>query len=316
MNTPPQSVSYTTISEAHAGQRIDNFLMTYLKGVPKSHIYRIIRSGEVRVNKKRVKPLYKLQQDDVIRIPPIRVKNPQAETASGALKQLLFDSILYEDEALVVINKPAGLAAHGGSGIGLGLIEAMRQLGTEYESLDLVHRLDRETSGCILLAKDRRAMRELHTAFRENTVQKTYLALIRGQLAQSPTIETARLGNTVNAHGERIACVTQDGKTAKTQFDVLDDFGFACFVKVQPATGRMHQIRVHAAHLGHPLAGDSKYGDSAFNRAMRELKCKRLFLHAHRLHFQYAGKTHDVSAPIAEDLQAVLTHCEESLRDH
>lgn len=266
-------------------QRIDNFLLARLKGVPKTLIYRILRKGEVRVNKGRIKPEYKLQAGDIVRVPPVRVpeRDEPVPVAQGLL-QRLEDSIIYEDKALIVINKPAGIAVHGGSGLDFGVIEAFRQLRPDAKELELVHRLDRDTSGLLMIAKKRSMLRHLHEQLRGDGIDKRYMALVRGHWATSIKQVRAPLLKSNLRSGERMVEVNDEGKDALTVFKVLRRFGdFATMVEAKPVTGRTHQIRVHTLHAGHCIAGDPKYGDDDFTREIRELGGKRLFLHAYML---------------------------------
>lgn len=284
--TPPTSgVQLLEVAPELAGQRIDNFLRTQLKGVPKTLIYRILRKGEVRVNKGRIKPEYKLQAGDVVRVPPLRLseRDEPAPLAQGLLERLEA-AIVYEDKALIVLNKPAGIAVHGGSGLNYGVIEAFRQLRPEAKDLELVHRLDRDTSGLLMMAKKRSMLRHLHEALRGDGVDKRYLALVRGSWPSSRKRVSAPLLKNNLRSGERMVEVDPEGKEALTEFRVVRRFGdFATLVEASPITGRTHQIRVHAKHAGHPIAGDPKYGDEDFTREIRTLGGKRLFLHAHSL---------------------------------
>ncbi|MFG0807498.1 23S rRNA pseudouridine(955/2504/2580) synthase RluC [Pseudomonas fluvialis] len=279
------SVQLLEVAPDHAGQRIDNYLRAQLKGVPKTLVYRILRKGEVRVNKGRIKPDYKLQAGDVIRVPPLRLaeRDEPAPLAQGLLERLEV-AIVYEDKALIVLNKPAGIAVHGGSGLNYGVIEAFRQLRPESKDIELVHRLDRDTSGLLMIAKKRSMLRHLHEALRGDGVDKRYLALVRGSWPAVKKQVRAPLMKSNLRSGERMVEVNVEGKDALTLFRVVRRFGeFATLVEASPVTGRTHQIRVHARHAGHAIAGDSKYGDDDFTREVRELGGKRLFLHAHAL---------------------------------
>jgi 23S rRNA pseudouridine955/2504/2580 synthase len=286
-NTPSQTsgVQMLEVSPELAGQRIDNFLRTQLKGVPKTLIYRILRKGEVRVNKGRIKPEYKLQAGDMVRVPPLRLpeRDEPVPLAQGLLERL-DAAIVYEDKALIVLNKPAGIAVHGGSGLSFGVIEALRQLRPDAKELELVHRLDRDTSGLLMVAKKRSMLRHLHQELRGDGVDKRYMALVRGRWdAGKKQVNAPLLKNTLRS-GERMVEVTEEGKDALTLFRVLRRFGdFATLVEARPVTGRTHQIRVHARHAGHSIAGDSKYGDEEFSSVVRDLGGKRLFLHAYAL---------------------------------
>ena len=310
---PPEAnakgVEHVPIGDQLDGQRIDNFLMAHVKGVPRSHIYRVLRRGEVRVNKGRVKPSYRLRAGDLVRIPPLRVIEPRpAGQAPASQLRELASAVLFEDERLLAIDKPSGLAVHGGSGLSFGLIEAMRQLRPGME-LELVHRLDRDTSGCLLLAKRRSALRELHQLIRENKVEKRYLALLVGQLPGREITADAPLRKNTLRSGERVVLVdSAEGKPARTRFRRLRSFGDLTLVEARLITGRTHQIRVHAAHLGAPLAGDEKYGDAQVNRTLRATGLKRLFLHASVLRFQpqYRNTPLTIEAPLPAELEAVL----------
>ena len=284
--TPPTpGVQLVEVAPELAGQRIDNFLITYLKGVPKTLIYRILRKGEVRVNKGRIKPEYKLQGGDIVRIPPVRVPERDAPVpVAQGLLQRLEAAIVHEDKGLIVLNKPAGIAVHGGSGLSFGVIEAFRQLRPDAKELELVHRLDRDTSGLLMIAKKRSMLRHLHEQLRGDGVDKRYMALVRGHWATAQKQVRAPLLKSNLRSGERMVEVNDEGKEALTLFKVLRRFGnFATMVEARPITGRTHQIRVHTLHAGHCIAGDTKYGDEDFSREIRDLGGKRLFLHAYAL---------------------------------
>ncbi len=304
-NTPSQasSVQMLEVSPEFAGQRIDNFLRNQLKGVPKTLIYRILRKGEVRVNKGRIKPEYKLQAGDLVRVPPLRLaeRDEPAPLAQGLLERLEA-AIVYEDKALIVLNKPAGIAVHGGSGLSYGVIEALRQLRSDTKELELVHRLDRDTSGLLMVAKKRSMLRHLHQELRGDGVDKRYMALVRGRWETGKKQVSAPLLKNTLRSGERMVEVTDEGKEALTLFRVLRRFGdFATLVEARPVTGRTHQIRVHARHAGHAIAGDSKYGDEDFSREIRELGGKRLFLHAYGLKVPLPdGGELNLEAPVDE----------------
>lgn len=286
--SPTTGVQLLEVAPELAGQRIDNFLRTQLKGVPKTLIYRILRKGEVRVNKGRIKPEYKLQAGDIVRVPPLRLPEQDAPaTVAQGLLERLEASIVHEDKGLLVINKPAGIAVHGGSGLSFGVIEAFRQLRPEARELELVHRLDRDTSGLLMIAKKRSMLRHLHEQLRGDGVDKRYLALVRGSWPASKKQVQAPLMKNNLRSGERMVEVNSEGKEALTLFRVLRRFGdFATLVEASPITGRTHQIRVHAKHAGHSIAGDTKYGDDDFSREIRELGGKRLFLHAYALNLR------------------------------
>tara|TARA_R110002051_G_scaffold65769_2_gene119069 strand:- start:6132 stop:7106 length:975 start_codon:yes stop_codon:yes gene_type:complete len=278
----PPKVQIDLITEDQAGQRIDNYLLTRLKGAPRTFVYRILRKGEVRVNKGRIKPEYRLQAGDNVRIPPVRLPEPNEPVLVGqGILQALETNIVYEDKGLIVVNKPAGLAVHGGSGLNFGVIEAMRQLRPDCPQLELVHRLDRDTSGCLMIAKKRSMLRHLHAALRGDGVRKRYLALVRGHWPATTKRVHAPLQKNNLRSGERMVEVNPEGKESLTEFSVVKRFGdFATLVEARPITGRTHQIRVHARHAGHPIAGDLKYGDDDFSQQIREMGGKRLFLHA------------------------------------
>lgn len=305
---PSASVRLVVIDESHDGQRIDNYLLRELKGVPKSRIYRLLRKGEVRVNKSRIKPDFKLSSGDTVRIPPVRLPgvSGSAVPVSEGLSAALAKAILYEDEGLLIVDKPSGLAVHGGSGINLGLIEALRQLRPQQRFLELVHRLDRDTSGCVMLAKKRSVLRELHAMLREGGVDKRYYALVWGKWpARKQQVNTA-LHKYVLASGERMVRIEPDGKAALTQYTVVQRLPDATLVEARPVTGRTHQIRVHCRSAGYPIVGDEKYGDQDANRIYRGRGLRRLFLHAHSLGFQLEDRRIQVEAPLPPDLQQFL----------
>jgi 23S rRNA pseudouridine955/2504/2580 synthase len=300
---------YLRIEREQEGQRIDNFLLSRIKGVPRSRVYRVLRRGEVRVNKGRVKPGYRLRQGDLVRIPPLRAAAPpDTLSPSTTLLERLESAVLYEDERLLAVNKPAGLAVHGGSGLSFGLIEAMRVLRPS-TGLELVHRLDRETSGCLLLAKRRSALRELHRLIRTNVMDKRYIALLVGRLPRRELQVDAPLRKNTLKSGERVVRVdSARGKPATTVFRRLRAVGDLTLVEAELVTGRTHQIRVHSAYLDAPVAGDEKYGEQAVNRRLRELGLKRLFLHAAALRFQpqFSASPIHIQAPLPPDLEAFL----------
>ena len=308
---PTPQVQWLEISEANHEQRLDNFLISYLKGVPKTRIYRMVRKGEVRVNKGRVDVSYKLACGDVVRIPPVRVAEPTAAVIiPPSLKYSLENHILYEDDGFIVLNKPAGFAVHGGSGVNSGVIEALRQLRPQQKFLELVHRLDKETSGCLLIAKKRSVLKNLHELFRGDGVNKTYLALLAGQFARKQQTVNAPLLKNILQSGERMVVVSQAGKAAETSFTRLKAFTTCTLVHAAPKTGRTHQIRVHAAWLGHPIIGDDRYGEDQVNKTFKQRGYKRLFLHAEQLQFAHplSGQTLTFTAPLPEDLQKLIDH--------
>jgi len=310
-----KSVTWQDISIDEADQRLDNYLMSRLKGVPKSMVYRIVRKGEVRVNKKRVKPDYRLKAGDQVRIPPVRVaKGPQLPNPNLEKIQELEHCILYEDDAVIVVNKPSGTAVHGGSGLSFGLIEGLRALRPKQKFLELVHRLDRETSGILLIAKKRSALKSLHAQLRDKTVDKTYVALVHGEWPGNKRKVDAPLQKNTLKSGERIVRVNSEGKASLTRFAVKQRFNGATLVEAMPVTGRTHQIRVHAQYAGHPIAQDPKYGLRAFDLKMEELGLQRLFLHATRIQFTHpiTDKKMDISAPLEAALEDVLRKLNEA----
>ncbi|ATZ11298.1 23S rRNA pseudouridine(955/2504/2580) synthase RluC [Erwinia amylovora] len=310
MKTNTPAVHFIAITADEAGQRIDNFLRTQLKGVPKSMIYRILRKGEVRVNKKRIKPEYKLEAGDEIRIPPVRVAEREEENVSPKLAKVaaLEAAIIYEDDYLLVMNKPSGTAVHGGSGLSFGVIEGLRALRPEARFLELVHRLDRDTSGILLVAKKRSALRSLHEQLREKGMQKDYLALVRGQWPSHVKAVRAPLLKNILQSGERVVKVSSEGKPSETLFKVEERYAIATLVKASPVTGRTHQIRVHTLHAGHPIAFDDRYGEAGFDQQLSGTGLKRLFLHAAALRFTHpnTGEIMRVEAPLDEQLKRCL----------
>ena len=303
-----QSVRIETVTENHLDQRIDNFLLAQIKGVPKSRIYRLLRKGEVRVNKGRVKPEYRLQMGDQVRIPPLRMsEEKEIASPSQSLRKLLVASIIFEDDAFLVLNKPAGLAVHGGSGFDLGVIETLRAMYPQQSYLELVHRIDRGTSGCLLVAKKRSILRHLQQQLREGKVNKCYLALVQGNWNKNRKTVSAPLKRNPPDTGERFVRVSKEGKESVTHFAVQQKFADASLLAVTLETGRTHQIRVHCQFCGHPLAGDEKYGDAAFNQTMRGKGLKRMFLHAWQIEFSDpAGQKRQFEAPLPAELQNFL----------
>ena len=294
------------VDDEQAGQRIDNFLRRQLPGVPKGRLYRILRRGEVRVNGGRVRAEYRLRAGDEVRIPPARINTGPAEPPAGKLADLE-RQVLFEDKRLLVINKPAGVAVHGGSGISHGVVELWRAARPEIRDLSLVHRLDRETSGCLVLAKRRSALRDLHAQFRDGTVEKNYLALVNGDWQCGEQTVDAPLLVEHRKNGERHVVVSAAGKPAQTKMRLSRTFGKFSLLQCQPLTGRTHQIRVHALHMGHPVALDERYGDAEANAAARKLGLKRLFLHAQSISFPDAsGNDLHFTAPLADELERFL----------
>jgi 23S rRNA pseudouridine955/2504/2580 synthase len=278
-------VRYNSISIEEDGQRLDNYLLRLLKGVPKSHIYRIIRAGEVRVNKKRAQASSRLFAGDSVRIPPIRIAVDKEIYVGDKLAQRLKACVLFEDNHLLVVNKPAGIAVHGGSGLSLGMIEALRKTRPELTYLELVHRLDKDTSGCLLLAKKRSTLRAIQTLFTTRCIKKTYWALLvhpwTGKKIQTVDVS---LEKDMLVSGERIVKIDALGKKSETSFRLLENYQRACLVEAMPKTGRTHQIRVHSTYLGHPIVGDEKYGDPALSANLNIGK-SRLYLHARAIEF-------------------------------
>ncbi|MDO8351469.1 MAG: RluA family pseudouridine synthase [Gallionella sp.] len=300
-----ESVTLLTIDESGEAQRIDNFLFRHLKGVPKSHIYRILR-GEVRVNKKRVDQTYRLKLGDLLRIPPVRVAQKQ-ETAEVYIPTAELP-IIYEDDALLVINKPSGLAVHGGSGVSFGVIEQMRRARPQAKFLELVHRLDRETSGVLLLAKKRSALTAMHEIMREGNSDKRYLTLVLGKWLNVKQHVKLPLHKFDTPQGEKRVTVREGGQASHTIFTLQKTWPGFSLLEAQLKTGRTHQIRVHLSHLGFPIAGDDKYGDFARNRELMKQGLKRMFLHAHSIAFSHplTGEPLQISAPLPPELQAFV----------
>jgi 23S rRNA pseudouridine955/2504/2580 synthase len=301
-------VRCVTVNENYVNQRIDNFLLRELKGIPKSHIYKILRSGEVRINGKRAKPDNKLHLDDVVRIPPIRKAQIAEISINKPAMTFLQQRIIYEDDALIVLNKPSGMAAHGGSGLSYGVIEAMRKARPDIKHLELVHRLDKDTSGCMLLAKKRSMLHTLHAYLRESKMTKTYMLLVKGRWRGGvKKVDLGLLKNRLSS-GERIVKVSDIGKDALTVFKPIAIFANASLLEAQIFTGKTHQIRVHAAYIGYPVAGDDKYGDQQFNKAMTQFGLKRLFLHAASVKFRLPDVDQEVlfTAPMDLALSNVL----------
>ncbi len=312
-----ETVNWLEVGAEEAGQRIDNYLIRWLKGVPKSHVYRILRSGEVRVNKGRIGPDYRVQTDDKVRIPPIRTAERVVAAAPKAGARVEFD-ILYEDAALLVINKPSGLAVHGGSGISFGAIEQLRAARPQAKFLELVHRLDRDTSGILMFAKKRSALVALHEQLREGRVQKIYLALVRGHWRDAKRAVKAPLQKHLLANGERRVSVHEEGQAAHTVFRLRkawpDSQPPFSLLEAELKTGRTHQIRVHLAHLEFPIAGDDKYGDFPLNKTLKKQLLKRMFLHAYRTGITHpdSGEALHFEAALPPELEAFLMHLNES----
>ena len=289
------------VGEEAEAQRIDNFLLRRLKGVPKSHVYRVLRSGEVRVNSGRVKPDYRLRNGDRVRVPPVRVSDA---TAKPKPRPAEFP-IAFEDAAVLVIDKPAGVAVHGGSGVSFGVIESLRAARPEAKMLELAHRLDRDTSGLLIVAKKRSALVELHRMLRDGEVEKVYVAVVKGIPAKKQFDIRESLHKHVTASGERRVSVKEDGMPAVTKVKLLEKSGTFSLLELRLLTGRTHQLRVHLAHAGHPIVGDDKYGDFELNRALVRQGVKRLMLHARRLAFRHptSGDSIRLQSRIPGDMQ-------------
>ncbi len=303
-----------TIDENNDGQRVDNFLLSILKGVPRSWVYRVLRRGEVRVNKGRCKPEKRLRRGDVVRVPPVRQSEKPAGTVPARQIEAIENAVLFEDPALLVVNKPAGFAVHGGSGLSHGVIEILRASRPDAPYLELAHRLDRETSGCLMLAKKRGALRRLQELQRQKRVEKRYVALLFGRIRKGGWRADLPLRKNTLKSGERMVRVDPQGKPAVTQFKVLRAYADATFVEAQLETGRTHQIRVHAAAAVHPILGDPKYGDETTNRAWRDRGLKRLFLHAASLRFAWPddGIDFEIQAPLPDELKRLLEKLEQN----
>ncbi|MBL1294664.1 MAG: 23S rRNA pseudouridine(955/2504/2580) synthase RluC [Thiotrichales bacterium] len=318
-------VRWVTIDEEYAGQRIDNFLLAQLKGLPRSRIYSMVRKGEVRVNKGRIKANYRIAAGDSIRIPPVRVAERTEPNVPSRLIDELESSILYEDDRLLVLNKPSGVAVHGGSGLSWGVIEALRASKVKRHYLELVHRIDRDTSGCLMLAKRRSALRTLHEQLRtssgdcgESGIKKRYLALVKGRWPKADKRITYPLRKNTLKSGERLVRVTDDGKEAISLFETHKRFAQATLMQVDVITGRTHQIRVHAAHHGFPLACDDKYGDAEFDAELKKMGLKRLFLHASELNLvhPYTNEKLQIRAPLPKMLKQILERLDNNQEWH
>lgn len=301
------SASWHEVEAEAAGQRVDNYLTKHLKGVPKTHIYRILRSGEVRINSRRVGPDYRVQAGDRLRLPPLRTARRSPVPVLSPATRLKAD-VIFEDDCLLVIDKPAGVAVHGGSGISRGVIEHLRQERPECRFLELVHRLDRETSGVLLLAKRRSALTALHGQLRAGQVGKHYVALVKGDWHDGKRSVKLPLQKYVLASGERRVSVGRDGMPAHTVFRLQRNWSGFSLLEAELKTGRTHQIRVHLAHLGYPIAGDDKYGDFALNKRLARAGLKRMFLHACKAVFAHpqSGAMLTLEAPLPPELKAFL----------
>ena len=301
-----QRTTQLVVNVEHAGRRVDNFLIGYFSTVPKSRVYRMIRTGEVRVNKGRIKQYYRLQTGDQIRIPPVVQKEVKIIAPPQRFVEQVTKNIIYEDQVILALNKPANLSVHSGSGVQYGVIETLRASRPEAHYLELVHRLDRATSGCLLIAKEHSILRKMHDLLRSGKIKKKYLALLKGRFGKGRREVDTPLDRP--GMGRRQVVVDESGKQAVTVFHLLRHFKTASLVQVELMTGRMHQIRVHAAHIDHPLAGDDKYGDWAFNRLMKKAGLKRLFLHAESVSFvqPVTGKEVTISAELPDELRCFL----------
>ena len=306
------AVNWLAVGEDGQGQRVDNYLVKILKGVPKSHVYRILRSGEVRVNRRKVGPDMRLNVGDQLRIPPIRASSPARTSPTAGLRAIAIPPILYEDDALIALDKPAGLAVHGGSGIAFGVIERFRRARPDAPFLELVHRLDRDTSGVLLIAKKRLALTGLHAQLRDGAIDKRYTVLVRGKWRDALRAVDLPLTTYVTGDGERRVRVDKSGRLARTIFRKVRAWPSSdppvVLLDAQLETGRTHQIRVHLTHLGFPLAGDDKYGDFEWNKTLARQGLKRMFLHAHSVRFVHPidGREVVVEAPLAPDLAAFV----------
>lgn len=313
--TLPTKVTFVEIDENHDGQRLDNFLITHLKGVPKTHIYRIIRKGEIRVNKGRVKQTTRLKLGDSLRIPPIRLSDKPIAELDGNKYSFLGDMVLFEDDALLVLNKPSGMAVHAGSGIKIGVIEALRAYRIDLKYIELVHRLDRETSGVLVLAKKASALKILHDDFKTNSLKnprldKRYLTLVKGQWQHGQRRVTKALNTNARRHGERNVVVDPNGSYASSIMTPKSVSKLASLIEVKLLTGRTHQVRVHCLSENHPVAGDQKYGDEGFNKQLKSSGLSRLFLHAAKLTFFHplTQASLTIEAPLPKELSNVLSN--------
>jgi len=309
LHSPKSAVTLRKVTADEAGQRIDNFLMRLFKTVPRSRVYRLVRKGEVRVNRKRVEAEYRIQEGDEVRLPPVRIDaGDEPGRPSTSLLELIERAVIFQDKHLLVIDKPAGVAVHGGSGMSFGVIEALRA-SRPHETLELVHRLDRDTSGCLLVARDRATLTALHALIRNGGVHKTYLALVAGSWQLGTKRIDAPLATDNRQHGERHVRVAAAGKDSVSVFKPVQFLGsLATLMEVDIPTGRTHQIRVHASFAGHPLLGDDKYGDRERNAELRRHGLKRTFLHAQSVAFEWPGSgvPFHASAPLPGELAAVL----------
>ena len=305
-NSTYKSTNYEIIDTTFSDQRLDNYLLSRLKKIPRSHIYHLIRSGQVRVNSSRVRPSYRLKEGDKVRIPPVFIRNSTQKKQMPSNVDFLKKSIIYEDDKLIILNKPSGIAVHSGTGVDYGCIELLRIIYPRLKELDLVHRLDRGTSGCLLVAKKRSTLRQLHLLIRKNLIEKRYLALLKGSWQLGNITIDDPLLTYRRSNGQSFVKVSEEGKMAKSHFKFIESFGeIATLVEVIIETGRTHQIRAHAKSLGHPVAGDQQYGDKDFNILLKRMGLNRIFLHAHSISFawQETYKDLSVSCPLPKDLR-------------
>lgn len=303
-----QSVKLVEVSVNAEGQRLDNFLLTQLKGVPKGHIHKIIRRGEVRINKGRAKNVYRLQLGDIVRIPPVMLNVAQVNKPSSNTMATIDSRILFEDDDLIVLNKPSGIAVHGGTANSHGVIEVLRMLRDGEKFVELIHRIDKATSGCLLIAKNRKMLNAVQSLLRSRHVKKTYMALLFGAIHQNTLDVNAPLQKRTLASGEHRVRVHPEGKPSETQFTKIQSFRRATLVSASPKTGRTHQIRVHAKHIGHPIAGDERYSSATQYKQVRKQGLKRLFLHASEISFTHpvTNKNYHFQAPLDQELEAFL----------
>lgn len=301
------SARIVEVSPEQSGRRLDNFLGSILKNAPKSFIYRIIRRGEVRINGSRARPDTKLAATDKVRVPPMHDEESEERPLSPAKLELIENAVIHEDEEVLIVNKPAGLAVHGGTGLHFGVIDIVRQLRPDVPGMELVHRLDRETSGCLLFAKNYPSLRNLQAQLRDDYSQKTYLCMLCGNLPRGQT-RVAEPLLTQQVGGEKRTVVSAEGKTADTSFRLIEDFTVVSFAQATITTGRTHQIRVHADAIGHPVAGDKKYGDQAVNNLLRSRGLKRMFLHATSIRLRLGGNAAPttIHAPLPKELEKFL----------
>ena len=302
-----KAVRFLEVSGEESGQRLDNYLLRKTTGVPRTRIYRAIRKGEVRVNKGRSKVDYRVQATDVVRVPPLSVgESPSLSKPSSAWEKRLRGAVLLDNSDLLVINKPPGMAVHGGSGVRLGLIESLRVMYPHERYLELVHRLDRDTSGLVLIAKNARVLRALHAQLRANQVDKVYSACTAGKWPAYQKSVSAPLEKTQAPSGERMVRVSSSGKRSRTEFRVIERFQQASLLEVKPISGRTHQIRVHVQHIGHPILGESKYLSENSEALTQKIGLKRLFLHAKSISFKLSGEHYELNCPIDQELESVL----------